>query len=170
MYEIDVPFQYVLKNFINDVYSNPNFFESITAYLDPYFGYGYYYNPGAVCDLFYKSKVQINLENPNIYLPEVSPELSERISVRDFKLYNNFFYGGDCEESSSLDGIYFSNIDELPSFYDVDGDDYQSGLFKDYEKISVTILKEGWIMDRMFFIKHEGFWYLTFFDYCDCSA
>ncbi len=139
----------------------------INNYIHPEFGVTRLYNPGTACVLFhykyneaegdyYESNTPKNVKN---YFAQETPK------------------GGFCDKSQSADGIYYTTVDDLPTYANTDeeGNYFSEEIkipekYKEGQKVIVSILEDGWISKIMYFMIADGKWWLVIIDDCDCSA
>ncbi|TPN83934.1 SH3 domain-containing protein [Aquimarina algicola] len=126
-------------------------------------GYFRLYNPGITCNIeFY--------ENSKSYRKEEYPEIPE---VTYFE--NKMPINGFCEESKSPDGVYFTTVNEFPSYVILSDeftnkkidlqDKYNRGT-----KMKAVILHNKMIIKTLYFVALDNHWWLVVVDDCDCSA
>ena len=83
---------------------------------------------------------------------------------------------GFCDESISLDGVYYKKIDSLPGYVDLNIANYEIKKiaipteYKNNLKVKVNILIDKWIIKTMYFMIADDKWNLVLVDDCDCSA
>jgi len=152
------------KNFDSLVYvSSP----LITQFIDTKFiGFGRFWNMGTYCNLY----VNDNNFGYNFYegyFGEIQPDISR------LKYFSNKApEGGSCEEATSPDGIYYSQVSELPEDYDMENDKAvpTPTKYKNLKKMIVHIQYKKMIIKTLYFIEYKTKWYLLYIDDCDCSA
>lgn len=99
------------KNFDSLVYSSsPEFLELIDVKI---VGFGRFWNQGVYCNLFVNNNFGYNFYEG--YFGEIQPDISR------LKYFSNKApEGGFCEEATSPDGIYYSQVSELPEDISMD--------------------------------------------------
>ena len=126
-------------------------------------GYFRLYNSGTTCNIE-------SYENSSSYRKKKYPEIPE---VTYFE--NKMPVNGFCEESKSSDGVYFTVVNEFPSYVFFDGEysskkieisnKYNRGM-----KMKAVILYNRRIIKTLYFIATDNHWWLVVIDDCDCSA
>lgn len=135
-------------------------------FMHPDIGVFRMYNPGAACVLFgwdqpeFRENKFLNYKRPNV--SEIN--YFQKMPVRGF-----------CEPSEDPDGVYYKQVDKLPSYPDMSNDFKMMELpvpekYQDGQKAVVKILNDGWIIKIMYFMVIEGKWRLIVVNDCDCSA
>jgi len=170
-------FETFLPYFLNEVFFGKDFdslFNAdspiLTKFIDPVnLGSGIFINPGIYCALIEK-EVQDNIDDwhGRNYSNGIQPNLA---GSRYFP--NRLPEGGFCDEASTPDGIYYTEIDELPSSDNPDG--YPSKFppptkFKPLKKMLVKIQHEKYVIETLYFIRYNSRWHLLYLHKCDCSA
>jgi len=164
-------FKVFVNAFIDDCLSLSNFHESysnsspiISKYISSKFSTGYYFNPGAEC-YFNPGPGSITFPDGEYIMDGLSAETT---------LYNDVLNGGFCEPAEQPNGLYYNVISRLPGWYDFNDSDEEEYLYhpyKEYNKIVLHLLEDSYIEYSIYFIQDkDGKWYLTYLDYCDCSA
>ncbi|WP_298543980.1 SH3 domain-containing protein [uncultured Aquimarina sp.] len=117
-----------------------------------------FFNPGSAC-------VLASFES---YIP-VHPKIDFLSIYKNESPKNGF-----CDESKDPDGVYYSEIDKLPTYADIEkGGSERINIpakYRNGSKIKVDILKDEWIVKTMYFIIADHKWWLVLIDDCDCSA
>ena len=164
-------FKVFVNAFIDDCLSLSNFHESysnsspiISKYISSKFSTGYYFNPGAEC-YFSPGPGSITFPDGEYIMDGLSPETT---------LYDDDLTGGFCEPTEQPNGLYYNVISRLPGWYDFNDsyeEEYLYHPYKEYNKIVLHRLENGYIEYSIYFIQDkDGKWYLTYLNYCDCSA
>ena len=129
---------------------------------------GRFYNLGAECNL-YSEKEKFGFDFYDSYYGDVLPNV----------LGLTFFggkepNGGFCDEASTPNGIYFRQINDLPSY---DSELISSNKnysirnhLKDSVKVVVQIQFNYYIYETLYFVYYKNKWVLLYIDDCDCSA
>jgi hypothetical protein len=152
------------KNFDSLVYSSsPEFLELIDV---KNVGFGRFCNQGIYCNLY------VNNDNFGYnfykgYFGEIQPDI---FRIKYFS--NKAPEGGFCEEATSPDGIYYSQVSELPEDYDMENNKAVPAptKYKNLKKMKVEIQYKNWIIKSLYFIEYKTKWYLLYINDCDCSA
>ena len=152
------------KNFDSLVYSSsPEFIEFIDVKS---VGFGRFCNPGIYCNL-YVNNDNFGYQFNKGYFGEIQPDISR------LKYFSNKAPdGGDCEEATSPDGIYYSQVSELPEEYDMENNKAVPApiKYKNLKKMNVAIQYKNMIIKSLYFIEYKTKWYLLYINDCDCSA
>ena len=151
------------KNFDSLVYSQSPVFSEFIDVRNV--GFGRFWNQGIYCNLFVNNNFGYNFYEE--YFGEINPDISR---LKYFA--NNAPKDGFCEEATSPDGIYYSQVSELPKDYDMENDKAipSPTKYKNLNKMKVEIQYKKWIIKTLYFIEYKTKWYLLYIDDCDCSA
>ncbi len=129
-----------------------------------------YWNPGAYCSLF-SSNNNYGYNFFDNYYGNCNPQKNNLKFIKEKQPVDGF-----CEESTSVDGIYYQSISSLPTYADLSKiDNYDTEInipikYKYSKKMVVSILYDKYIIKTMYFMQIEGVWQLVSFMDCDCSA
>lgn len=151
------------KNFDSLVYSSsPEFLELIDVKS---VGFGRFWNQGLYCNLYVNNNFGYQFYKG--YFGEIQPDISR------LKYFSNKApVGGYCEEASSPDGIYYSQVSKLPEDYDMENNKSVPApiKYKNLKKMIVDIQYKNMIIKSLYFIEYKTKWYLLYINDCDCSA
>jgi len=160
-------FEYFLYSFLSTVYSNEKIDSLISIssprildFVEPSIGFGRFWNMGAACNLY-------NEGNYEYYYFPVQPD------VANLPLFKNQVpQGGFCDEASTPDGIYYTEVYDLPEDWDIETGESipPPRKLKYLNKIMVQVQYNYFVVKTMYFIESNDKWYLLYFDDCDCSA
>jgi hypothetical protein len=160
-------FENFLYSFLSTVYSNEKIDSLISIssprildFVEPSIGFGRFWNMGAACNLY-------NEGNYEYYYFPVQPD------VANLPLFKNQVpQGGFCDEASTPDGIYYTEVYDLPEDWDIETGESipPPRKLKYLNKIMVQVQYNYFVVKTMYFIESNDKWYLLYFDDCDCSA
>tara|TARA_B110000977_G_C10967935_1_gene451183 strand:+ start:135 stop:1031 length:897 start_codon:yes stop_codon:yes gene_type:complete len=122
--------------------------------------FGRFYNPGAVCQFYYvpvDENHSFNNNNPILtFYENQKPE------------------GGRCEEASSPNGIYYSQVNDLPEGLDTSTSEWRRiptpYYLRNLKKMEVNIQEGEWITTILYFVEYKNKWVLLYKYDCDCGA
>ncbi|WP_299315423.1 hypothetical protein [uncultured Aquimarina sp.] len=130
----------------------------INQFIKKEIGINRFFNPGSAC-------VLTSFES---YIP-VYPKIDSLVLYK-----NQAPKGGFCDESKDADGVYYTQIDQFPTYFDIEaGNSKRIHIpmkHRNGAKIKVDILKEKNIIKTMYFMIADQKWWLVLIDDCDCSA
>ena len=165
-------FENFLFYFFSNIYSKKNIDSliyvsspTILNLIDKNIGFGRFWNMGASCSLFSSDGFGYNFyEN---YFGETEPEILNLSFLKNQKPK-----GGFCEEASSPNGIYYSQVDKLPEDWDMEkGESIPTPQKLKYlKKFVVEVQYDSWIVKTFYFVESNNKWFLLYIDDCDCGA
>jgi hypothetical protein len=154
-------FEHFLYYFLSTVYSKKNIDSLIYVsspiildLIDPNIGFGRLWNVGAYCNLH-------GYDFHEGYFGETAPQI---VNLSFFK--NQKPEGGFCDEASSPNGVYYSQVNDLPEYWEME----PPLKLKYLKKIVVQVQYDNWIAKTFYFVKSNNKWFLLYINDCDCSA
>lgn len=168
-------FENFLYYFLSTVYSEINIDSLIYVsspiildLIDQDIGFGRFYNPGSHCHLFNFDRFGYHFYEG--YFGETEPEV---VNLSFFK--NQKPKGGFCEPANSPDGIYYSQVYDLPAVYDYTEEGELVDIpipykLKYLKKFVVQVQYDYWIEKTFYFVESNNKWFLLYINDCDCSA
>ena len=165
-------FEHFLYYFLSTVYSKKNIDSLIYVsspiildLIDPNIGFGRFWNVGAFCNLYNSDGFGYNFYEG--YFGEKAPEI---VNLSFFK--NQKPEGGFCDEASSPNGVYYSQVNDLPEDWDMEKDELIPPplKLKYLEKFVVQVQYDNWIAKSFYFVESNSKWFLLYINDCDCSA
>ena len=169
-----INFEHFLSYFISYVYSNTNI-DSLVYVSSPVISdltnsnldFGRFYNLGAYCNLYRNSSNFGYHEFGSEYFGDKEPNI---VNLPFFK--DKYPDDGYCEEASSPNGVYFSEVDELPEDVDMETEVHipTPARLKNLKKMRVEILNDKWVTKTLYFIQSNNKWFLLYINDCDCSG
>lgn len=166
-------FEHFLSYFISNVYTSRNIDSLIyntspiiSDLIDPNIGFGRFYNLGAPCKLYKSDGFGYHSDGEGFF-GEKEPDI---VNLPFFKNQNPD--DGFCEESSSPNGVYFSQVNDLIEDMDMETGDYIPAptKLKYLKKIRVLVQFDKWVTKTFYFVESNNKWFLLYIDDCDCSA
>jgi hypothetical protein len=147
----------------------------LAEFVNNEIGVGSSNNPGAVCigGMYKFVPDKTNVDSSLLgYFTMNLPDLSK------CKIFaNKLPRGGFCEESPDKDGIYYKKVSKIGSFVDINDRENLTprnmplpAKYKKAQIMYVQILRDKWIVKKVYFVKADGKWWFVFLDKCDCSA
>ena len=167
-----IKFENFLFYFLSNVYSEKNIDSLIYVsspmildLIDDNIGFGRFWNMGATCNLFNSDGFGYNFYED--YFGKTEPKI---LNYAFFK--NQKPEGGLCEEASTSNGIYYSQINKLPEDWDIEKDESIPSPQKlNYlKKFIVQIQYDSWIVKTFYFVESNNKWFLLYIYDCDCSS
>jgi hypothetical protein len=167
-------FEHFLSYFISNVYSNTNIDSLIytsspliTNLSNSNLDFGRFYNIGAYCNLYRKSNDFGYHQFGDEYFGDKEPDI---VNLPFFK--DKYPDDGYCEEASTPNGVYFSEVDDLPEDVDMETEVHipTPSRLKNLKKMRVEILNDKWVTKTLYFIQSNNKWFLLYINDCDCSA
>jgi hypothetical protein len=165
-------FEHFLYYFLSTVYSKKNIDSLIYVsspiildLIDPNIGFGRFWNVGAPCNLYNSDGFGYHFYEG--YFGETAPEI---VNLSFFK--NQKPEGGFCDEASSPNGVYYSQVNDLPEDWDMEkGESIPPPLKLKYlKKFVVQVQYDNWIAKTFYFVESNSKWFLLYINDCDCSA
>lgn len=165
-------FDHFLYYFLSTVYSKKNIDSLIYVsspiildLIDPNIGFGRFWNVGASCNLYNSDGFGYHFYEG--YFGETAPEI---VNLSFFK--NQKPEGGFCDEASSPNGVYYSQVNDLPEDWDMEkGVSISPPLKLKYlKKFVVQVQYDNWIAKTFYFVESNNKWFLLYINDCDCSA
>jgi hypothetical protein len=165
-------FEHFLYYFLSTVYSKKNIDSLIYVsspiildLIDPNIGFGRFWNVGAPCNLYKSDGFGYHFYEG--YFGETAPEI---VNLSFFK--NQKPEGGFCDEASSPNGVYYSQVNDLPEDWDMEkGESIPPPLKLKYlKKFVVQVQYDNWIAKTFYFVESNSKWFLLYINDCDCSA
>ena len=165
-------FENFLYYFFSTVYSEKNidslmYVSSpiILDLIDQSIGFGRFWNRGASCNLYNFDGFGYHFYEG--YFGETEPEI---VNLSFFK--NQKPEGGFCEEASSPNGVYYSQVNDLPEDWDMEkGESIPPPLKLKYlKKFVVQVQYDNWIAKTFYFVESNNKWFLLYINDCDWSA
>ncbi len=152
----------VYENDLNNLLYSKS--KMINKYIQSEIGVTRLYNPGVAC-------VSFGFEYNSLYE-------NNTVKTDELKYFaNQLPTDGFCDKSQSANGIYYTTVDDLPTYANTDeeGNYFSEEIkipekYKEGQKVKVNILEDGWISKIMYFMIVDGKWWLVLIDDCDCSA
>ena len=175
---IDAPrssneFEIFLRYFLSTVYSEKKLDSLIYVsspiildFVDKNLGFGRFWNIGATCNLYSSDEFGYHRFGENYY-GETEPNIS---NLSFFK--NEKPKGGFCDEATSPNGIYYSQVNKLPESWDFEKDNFlpTPERLNNLKKNVVQIQYDYFIIQTFYFIESDNKWFLLYIYDCDCSA
>ena len=167
-------FEHFLSYFISSVYSNTNIDSLIytsspliTNLTNANLDFGRFYNIGAYCNLYRKSVDFGYHQFGDEYFGDKEPDI---VNLPFFK--DKYPDDGYCEEASSPNGVYFSEVDELPEDVDMETEVHipTPSRLKNLKKMRVEVLNDKWVTKTLYFIQSNNKWFLLYINDCDCGG
>ena len=165
-------FEHFLYYFLSTVYSKKNIDSLIYVsspiildLIDPNIGFGRFWNLGVACNLYNSDGFGYHFYEG--YFGETAPEI---VNLSFFK--NQKPEGGFCDEASSPNGVYYSQVNDLPEDWDMEkGESIPPPLKLKYlKKFVVQVQYDNWIVKTFYFVESNSKWFLLYINDCDCSA
>jgi hypothetical protein len=165
-------FEHFLYYFLSTVYSKKNIDSLIYVsspiildLIDSNIGFGRFWNLGAFCNLYNSDGFGYHFYEG--YFGETAPEI---VNLSFFK--NQKPEGGFCDEASSPNGVYYSQVNDLPEDWDMEkGESIPPPLKLKYlKKFVVQVQYDNWIAKTFYFVESNSKWFLLYINDCDCSA
>ena len=165
-------FEHFLYYFLSTVYSKKNIDSLIYVsspiildLIDPNIGFGRFWNVGASCNLYDSDGFGYHFYEG--YFGETAPEI---VNLSFFK--NQKPEDGFCDEASSPNGVYYSQMNDLPEDWDMEkGESIPPPLKLKYlKKFMVQVQYDNWIVKTFYFVESNNKWFLLYINDCDCSA
>jgi uncharacterized coiled-coil protein SlyX len=165
-------FEIFLNHFLLTTYSKKNIDSLIYVsspliqnFISEEFGFGRFWNIGAACNLYDSDKFGYHFYDG--YFGETEPEIS---NLSYFA--NQYPEGGFCIEATSPNGIYYKQVTDLPTDWDM-----MTGkaippplMLNPLKKMAVNVQHNFGIVKTFYFIESNNKWFLLYIDDCDCSA
>ena len=163
-------FEHFLYYFLSTVYFKKNIDSLIYVsspiildLIDPNIGFGRFWNVGASCNLYNFDGFGYHFYEG--YFGETEPEI---VNLSFFK--NQKPEGGFCDNASSPNGVYYSQVNDLPEDWDMEkGESIPPPLKLKYLK-KIVVQYDNWIAKTFYFVKSNNKWFLLYINDCDCSA
>lgn len=165
-------FEHFLYYFLSTVYSKKNIDSLIYVsspiildLIDPKIGFGRFWNLGVACNLYNSDGFGYHFYEG--YFGETEPEI---VNLSFFK--NQKPEGGFCDEASSPNGVYYSQVNDLPEDWDMEkGESIPPPLKLKYlKKFVVQVQYDNWIVKTFYFVESNSKWFLLYINDCDCSG
>jgi hypothetical protein len=135
----------------------------IMKFTDSNIQFGRFWNPGSPCYLFTDGNYGLS------FLSGIKPKMSN-ISFYE----NQKPEGGRCDEASSPNGIYYSQVNDLPEGIDMSTSEYRRiptpYYLRNLKKMEVNIQEGEYITTKLYFVEYKNKWVLLYKYDCDCSA
>lgn len=163
-------FEHFLYYFLSTVYSKKNIDSLIYVsspiildLIDSNIGFGRFWNVGAFCNLYDSEGFGYHFYEG--YFGETAPEI---VNLSFFK--NQKPIDGFCNEASSPNGVYYSQVYDLLEDWDMEkGESIPPPLKLKYlNKYVVQVQYDNWIVKTFYFVESNNKWFLLYVNDCDC--
>jgi len=178
-------FETFLYYFFSSVYSEKNIDSLIYVssplimdLIDQKIGFGRFWNMGAYCNLYNSNPfgaiagtiADLDVLGYNFY-DDYFGETEPKTSNLSF-FENQEPEGGRCEPSSSPNGIYYRQVNNLPEDWDMEKGESipPPSMLKHLKKMAVQVQFDYWIAKTLYFVELNNKWFLLYINDCDCSA